>query len=600
MELEDLNSMETNSCVMLCMKCLENDEYYIPLFELNEYDEIIYKCSKKHTIDKKDISYRILNDKLKYLLTRCQEKNHSREFIEQGNNIVCAWCEKCEKNICQLEVSNDLKLGHDYTLYMKIMPDKNFVSYIKESIDKLKILIDNYNKLCPNEKEDINFLIKTYNRKYMNYNLYNNENIINYQTINNLLFNSYDGFNNDLLQYFENNLIKKRYIFLYKEILDIKDTTKIKKTEINFKLKGKNNFTPLIQDDNGLEAYLCLESLEDIFPKNRLTVYNKIGNIINSIESYGRHEILPYNNDLIILYDRHDFILVYFTGDYQNHSLKQIFLKLDYQMEYLNIDWNYKLIKTSSDNFIFLICGIAFLIPLKEHLQYNSNDKSIKLIPKKLNSNINRIICINSAYYKNNNNILEGVVSASVSLIDYTLKDKCKIKLLNENLEIISEIEFNYPFEEKSIKNKIKTYDINYNHLNNMILLFIDKEIYQIDINTKQVITIYDISSLIPKNITFLFHYNENINKLEQIIILITKENDKNKDNIYLINWSEKNLLFKKKYALNDIKNIIPLYTLHMLKDIDNKDISNIDQKKKFNEQLLFIESNNLITFNNA
>jgi hypothetical protein len=133
-----------------------------------------------------------------------------------------------------------------------------------------------------------------------------------------------------------------------------------------------------------------------------------------------------------------------------------------------------------------------------------------------------------------------------------------------------------------------------------MILLFIDKEIYQIDINTKQVITIYDISTFISKNITFLFHYNENINKLEQIIILITEENDKNKDNIYLINWSEKNLLFKKKYALNDIKNIIPLYTLHMFKDIDNKDISNIDQNKKFNEQLLFIESNNLITFNNT
>ena len=159
---------------------------------------------------------------------------------------------------------------------------------------------------------------------------------------------------------------------------------------------------------------------------------------------------------------------------------------------------------------------------------------------------------------------------------------------MNEDLKIISEIEFKYPFIEKWEKKEVKIYDINYNYLNNMILLFIEKEIYQIDVISKQVVTIYDISSFISKNIISLFNYNENINKLEQIIILISQNNE---DNIYLINWDEKNLLFKKSYALNDIKNIIPLYTPRIFKDLD--------QKKKFNEQLLFIESNHLITFNN-
>ena len=563
MELEDLNSIETKSCVLLCMKCLENDEYFIPLYDLNEYGEIIYKCSKKHLIDKKDISYRLLNNKLKYLLTRCQEKNHTSEFIEQGNNIVCAWCEKCEKNICQLEVTNDLKLGHDYTLYMKIMPDKIFINNIKESIDKLKILIYNYKKFCPNEKEDINFLIKTYNRKYMNYNLYNNENIINYQSINNLLFNSYDGFNNELMQYFENNFIKKRYIFLYKEILDIKSTTKINKTVINIAQNYFDNIiTPLIRDDNNIAAYLCITNI--YYKRKDIKIYNKTGNIINNFELFDNYDVLPYKNDLMIFYNSGNIILVYFTDNYKNHFFINIHLELN--SIYLFTPTS-KLIKTSSDNFLLLYNQYVYSIPLLEHLKYDNDNKNIKLVSKQLNSDKERILYINSIYYKNDNDILEGAVSALACLDkDNKLSNKCLIKLMNEDLKIISEIEFKYPFIEKTKKKDVKIYDINYNYLNNMILLFIEKEIYQIDVISKQVVTIYDISSFIPKNIISLFNYNENINKLEQIIILISQNNE---DNIYLINWDEKNLLFKKSYALNDIKNIIPLYTPRIFKDLD-------------------------------
>ena len=139
MELEELTTIETKSCVILCMKCLENNEYYIPLFELNEFEEIVYKCPKKHIIDKKDICYRLLNDKLRNLLTRCQDENHFRNFIDQ-DNIFCAWCEKCEKNLCQVDVANDMKRGHNYILYMQIMPDNLFVFNLKEHLDKLKSL----------------------------------------------------------------------------------------------------------------------------------------------------------------------------------------------------------------------------------------------------------------------------------------------------------------------------------------------------------------------------------------------------------------------------------------------------------------------------
>ena len=263
------------------------------------------------------------------------------------------------------------------------MPDKKFVSYIKEGIDKLKALIDKYNKLCPDEKDDINFLIKTYNRKYMNYNLYNNENIINYQTINNLLFNSYDGFNNELMQYFENNLIKKRYIFLYKEILVIKSPTKINKTEINFEQNNYDKITPLIQDDNNIAAYLYIKNS---FSKIDIKIYNKAGNFLNNFELFNNYDVLPYNKDLIIFYNITNIILVYFIDNYKNYFFKNIHLGSDDNTLFFNINSiNSKLIKTSSDNFLMLYSENVYSMPLLEHLQYDSNNKIITLVSKKLN-----------------------------------------------------------------------------------------------------------------------------------------------------------------------------------------------------------------------
>ena len=46
MELEELTNIETKSCVILCLKCLAKGEYTIPSLELNELNEIVYKCTK--------------------------------------------------------------------------------------------------------------------------------------------------------------------------------------------------------------------------------------------------------------------------------------------------------------------------------------------------------------------------------------------------------------------------------------------------------------------------------------------------------------------------------------------------------------------------
>ena len=594
MELEELTNIETKSCVILCLKCLAKGEYTIPSLELNELNEIVYKCTKKHFINKNDISYTLLNEKIKTNLTRCQNENHLYNFQGQ-DNIFCAWCEKCAKNICQVDVAVDLKRGHNYILYMQIIPDDSTLLFIREKINKLKELINKYNTLCPNEKDDINFLIKTYNRNYMNYNLYNNENIINYQTINNLLFNCYDGFSDEVFEYLENNYIKKRYIFLYKEILNKKSASKIKKTEINLGIDTDYKFIPLIQD-NKILAYLYFQNN---YSEININIYDNKGKIINIIkdQSYiNELEILPVKSDVIIISNPIYIIILYFYNNYCNYYKKKLFFILNnLQMFYSKkISWNTKFIKTSSNIFIYLLRGFAYSIPLSEHLEYNcnSNINEDTLVP--LNAEKQYIWCINSVYYRNNENILEGVVMASISYQDdFKLSDKCEIKLLDEKLNAIMQMEFNYELNKKI--NIQKAYDINYNYLNNMIIFFINDEIYQINVNTKQVVTIYNISKYIPfKKILFFYHYNDNINNLEQIIILISK---KDVDNIILYNWDEKSLLLKKKYTLPDIKDIYILFTPHISKNTENNNSDEIIKEKKFDESLLFIESNNLIIF---
>ena len=88
---------------------------------------------------------------------------------------------------------------------------------MKEKLDKLKSLIDRYENFFPNGKGILKYLIKTYNRNFMNYNLYYNEKIINYQTCVNVLFNNKDDFNNIFLNYMKKAWLKLK-IYLYIKI----------------------------------------------------------------------------------------------------------------------------------------------------------------------------------------------------------------------------------------------------------------------------------------------------------------------------------------------------------------------------------------------
>ena len=524
----------------------------------NRFNKIEYKCSKKHIITKKDVTYQILNDKIKKFLTYCNNEEHINKYINQ-EKIFCGWCEKCEKNICQIDLAQDMKRGHDYLFYMQIMPEDKYKITMEEKLNKLKSLIDDYYTFCPDAKEEIKYLIMTYNRNFMNFNLYYNENIRNYQTIKNLLFNSNDDFNNETYKEFEKILKEKRYKFLYKEILGKKETNLVNKTEMNIILEDGKIIVPLIKESKEINdkknIYFALFSNPEIV---RLEIFDNFGHLINDIKinlelSYYDYNVLPYKDDIIIIYNFHELDFLYFLDDYKTYKIFILYLNIEVEnppFDYfllesteLNFLSNNKLFKTSS-NYIFYLYGrLAYSMDIEDYLDKNNlssvNDGNLIQLDKS-----KEILQANSIYYKENDNILEGIIYIS------------------------------------SIDKKI------------------EKDIYQFNCSTKQLVTIYDnflnfIGSDIFIEFISFYNYNENNNILEQIVII---RNNYSKE-IFQFRWDEKLFALKQKYSYPKIKGIIPLFSPHIFKNLDDKKNYETNLGKKFDENILFIESENLLLF---
>ena len=97
---------------------------------------------------------------------------------------------------------------------MEIMPDYQYEINIKQKIKKLKDLLEQYYRLCPDSEEEINYLENTYERNFMNSYLYYDKKILTYQTINNILFNPNDGFDENSFELYS-DILKKKVINFY-------------------------------------------------------------------------------------------------------------------------------------------------------------------------------------------------------------------------------------------------------------------------------------------------------------------------------------------------------------------------------------------------
>ena len=452
-EEENENSIIKDSIVILCNKCLLNGEYLIPIFYLNGSKNIEYRCSKNHIISEKDISKTKLTEKLKKSLNECTEKEHIEYYQGQTKNF-CAWCDKCCKNICQVDLGIDLKRNHDYLLFMEIMPDFQYEIFVKQKIKKLKDLLDEYNKICPDAEEEINYLNKTYERNLMNFDLYYEKKIINYQTINNILFNSRDDFDESSFELYENILKIKSYKFLYNEFLKKKAPNEINKNEININLK-LNEEIAIFNNNN--KIYIAIHS-----PTNKqLKIYDDKGNTLNEISLllFQTAFLMVYNNNTLAIYDHYKIFIIFFSEDYKSHEI--LILNINYNLnQNFNILDNLfanvileklcvkeKLIKTSLNNYFFLSKGKAYYLELEKYFTKKIS-KTIDLDTKLISSDNDIIITANSAFYKNNNDILEGIIYIYQTKNDR--KNIYKINMLNEKLENISQIKFKFLNPKKS------------------------------------------------------------------------------------------------------------------------------------------------------
>ena len=119
--------------------------------------------------------------------------------------------------------------------------------------------------------------------------------------------------------------------------------------------------------------------------------------------------------------------------------------------------------------------------------------------------------------------------------------------MLDEKLENL--LHMNFMCINENIYAKNTVFDINYNYLNDMILVFFTSKIYQMNFKTKEIVTIYDISKHIQENLAeanysliSFYNYNEKNKKLEQIMVII----DKLANKFFQFKWNEKILSLKK------------------------------------------------------
>jgi len=145
-----------------------------------------------------------------------------------------------------------------------------------------------------------------------------------------------------------------------------------------------------------------------------------------------------------------------------------------------------------------------------------------------------------------------------------------------------------------SISIKQLFFELNYNNLNNALLLVVKDTIMQISLKSKEITTIYEIiepfNSLCdndfkiikmcdgPFKFLVFLDYNEKKKNLEKIVLL--KNNLYNKI-YYLYYWHDNTLLFKENYEMLDL---IDLTELNMFKNNENG-------------EKIFIHEDNLIIF---
>ena len=155
---------EQNGIIVLCKKCYENNEYFIPLYQKGKKEyEIELICPKRHIMEKDNIIEKNLDDKLKLNIQNCPIHHE----------IFCGWSEEELRNICRYDIgglhANNKK---NYQLDLILFPNPNLQTSLKLHIEKINQVLEKLIKDTPDLKAEIEYLQILKKHFDINYNLY--------------------------------------------------------------------------------------------------------------------------------------------------------------------------------------------------------------------------------------------------------------------------------------------------------------------------------------------------------------------------------------------------------------------------------------------
>jgi len=236
-----------NNMKIECDICKNNENLYNNNFYICSCGKYICKlCLEKHNIK----NHKIIKYNKRY--DTCNK--HGNEYKSYCKDCKLNLCEQCEREhykhkiiIYKMIISNKIRIEE-----MKKDLNEN-INRIKEYKEEIKILNEIYNNAMINYKNDLNDYIHIINDI-----LYYLDNLKNYETINNVINFRLEILNKDIDNYFMNENIKKRMIYLIKifdkYINQIDIIYEINKEESKLKIFGKefveNNKKCLMMIDN--------------------------------------------------------------------------------------------------------------------------------------------------------------------------------------------------------------------------------------------------------------------------------------------------------------------------------------------------------------
>ena len=632
--MSDINYDENKEGnLLLCNKCYQNDKYIIPLYCINkERDSLEYKCSRNHILNEAELLRIKMDEETKNLLTKCKEHE---------DNVFCGWCKKCEKNICFLCISEEMKKKHDYMLFMEKLPEIEEELIYENKITKLKSLFKEYNFYCPYLHGEIKLLNKLIDCCETSFNIYYKEKIVNYQTINNIILNFSD------LDIFINSLFTKfqeyQYLVFFCHIL--KENYKNKVNQINKldqkmktinKIKEPIKLLTLINDNENNKHKRYFVLLYEV--QKKLSIYDDDLILINEIDlkeilKNGIIELIQYDSNTLLLFQPFKFIFIFFSSDYKRYNIITYYSKGYIKNEISFNDFCFllnspekkskiKIIKTNK-NYVCLLNGCLFNINLGQIIFKNekSSEYNIESVFNNSLTETNEFILdIIPIYYNDNNNsIIKGIISIGIkyksksysfddNIVNFDFLDKTIFDEIESEYKITiytNELKVKDSFTFKNIKNLIPKYyiDLKYSYPNNMLFLFVKDNIIQININTREITTIYvidcpNLSFDFNKNKLedtinenqlqiFSFHnYNKKLKKMELIILI--KEIETNTIYPYLL--EDNSLLFTKEFKL---PNFIDITEFDLFDNTEKSQINSINE----NTYKIFVDSDKIILF---